>query len=157
MSERSVIHNTFVLERSFTKTPERVFAAFSDPALKQRWFAASTSNHAVEKFELDFRVGGLEITQSRFGEGSPFPGVEMVNEERFQDILPNQRIVTASTMTIGGRRISASLVTVELLATDTGTDMVFTHQAAFFEGSDGPAMRQDGWNLLLGRLEKALA
>jgi len=157
MTEQSVLHSTFVLERSFPKPPDQVFAAFSDAAIKQRWFAANTENHKTEKFELDFRVGGFELTESRFGENSPFPHVAMINEERFQDIVPNQRIVTASTMTIGERRISASLVTVELLATATGTDLLFTHQAAFFEGSDGPERREDGWKLILGRLEKVLA
>jgi hypothetical protein len=29
---------------------------------------------------------------------------------------------------------------------------VFTHQAAFFEGADGPQMREAGWHQLLARL-----
>jgi len=32
MEARSVSHGTLVIERSFAKTPERVFAAFSDSA-----------------------------------------------------------------------------------------------------------------------------
>jgi len=155
MSDLTVVHNTFVLERSFPKPPDQVFFAFSDPATKRAWFAQS-ENHKVEKFELDFRVGGFELTQYRFGENSPFPGVALVNEERFQDIVPNRRIVTASKMMLGERRISASLVTVELLPTEAGTDLILTHQAAFFEGSGGPEMREAGWKKLLGQLEKEL-
>ena len=30
MQEQSVVHNTFVIERSYPKPPERVFAAFAD-------------------------------------------------------------------------------------------------------------------------------
>src|SRR5262245_23426362 len=38
MQEPSVVHNTFVLERSYPVAPERVFAALSNPAKKRRWF-----------------------------------------------------------------------------------------------------------------------
>ncbi len=52
-------------------------------------------------------------------------------------------------MSLGDRRISASLATVEFTATDKGTDLIFTDQGAFFEGSDGPKMREQGWSHLL--------
>jgi hypothetical protein len=41
--------------------------------------------------------------------------------------------------------------------TEKGTDLILTHQAAFFEGADGPKMRQDGWRKLLEKLAKELA
>ncbi len=59
-------------------------------------------------------------------------------------------------MTLGDKRISASLVTIELLPTDKGTDLICTHQGAFFEGSDGPQMREGGWRLLFDKLAKEL-
>ena len=37
-TERSVTHSTFSIERKYTAKPERVFAAFADPAKKRRWF-----------------------------------------------------------------------------------------------------------------------
>ena len=67
-------------------------------------------------------------------------------------IVPNRRIVFAGKMIIGGQCISAALCTFELLATEKGTDLLFTHQAAFFEGADGPEMRKGGWEFLLTRL-----
>ena len=39
MKDRSVTHATFVIERSYPTTPQRVFAAFSDPAKTRRWLA----------------------------------------------------------------------------------------------------------------------
>lgn len=156
MDEQSVVHSTFVIERSYPKPPEAVFAAFADAKKKRRWFAEGDS-HTTESYSLDFRVGGKERMQYRFKENSPLPGMQLTNEGEFQDIVPNRRIVTASAMTLGGQRISASLVTVELLATDAGTDLICTHQGAFFEGSGGPEMREAGWMTLFEKLAKELS
>ena len=156
MEERSVIHSTFVIERSYRATPERVFAAFADPAKKRRWFI-DADHHDVENYEMDFRVGGIERARYRFHEDTPLPGAILANEVGYQDIVPNQRIVTAGTMTLGDKLISAALVTIEFLPSDTGTDLVLTHQAAFFEGSDGPQRREGGWRKLFERLTEELA
>jgi uncharacterized protein YndB with AHSA1/START domain len=106
---------------------------------------------------LDFRVGGIERTVRRFKAGTPFPGVALVNDTTYQDIVPNRRVVFAYTMTIGDNRMSASLATVELVPTAKGTDLIYTDQGAFFEGSDGEKMREHGWGVLLDGLGKELA
>ena len=144
MKEPSAIHNTFVLERNYTKPTESVFAAFADPSKKRRWYADNETID-VEEYALDFR------------EGSPFPGGALTNEGIYLDIVRYQRIVVASRMMLGDRLISASLVTIEFLPTETGTDMIFTHQGIFFEGSGGPEMREAGWNTLFEKLAKELA
>ena len=153
MEQQSVIHSTFVIERSYAAKPDRVFAAFADPAKKRRWFLEG-GNHEVEQYELDFRVGGKEQARVRFKDGAPAPvrGMVCVNDTIYQDIVPNRRAVFASTMSIGERRISVSLMTVEFLPSDKGTDLICTHQGAFFEGADGPEMREEGWRKILERL-----
>jgi uncharacterized protein YndB with AHSA1/START domain len=154
--ERTVLHSTFVVERSYPVPPERVFAAFSDPAKKRRWFAESPGRE-VEEFTMDFRVGGNSDIRFSFKPGSPFPGKILDNHIHFQDIIPNQRIVYAYTMIMDGRPFSASLATFVFVPTATGTDLIFTDQGAFFEGSDGPQMREQGWRKLLESLATQLA
>jgi uncharacterized protein YndB with AHSA1/START domain len=149
MEQQSVIHSTFVIERTYPATPERVFAAFADPAKKRRWFVDGGGNE-VAHYEMDFRVGGREL--ARFGHGGPVKGILFTNDTSYQDIVPNRRVVFASTMAMGDKRISASLVTVEFLPSETGTDLIFTFQGAFFEGADGPEMRAAGWRKILERL-----
>jgi uncharacterized protein YndB with AHSA1/START domain len=152
MSEPTVVHSTFVLERSYLRPPEHVFAAFADPAKKRRWFAPG-DHHTVEEFTMDFRVGGAEVVRSRMGDDTPFPGVALVSEGSFFDIVPNRRVVSAATMSVGERHISTALATFELLPTEAGTDLIFTYQTAFFEGSDGPERREEGWRKLLNNLD----
>jgi uncharacterized protein YndB with AHSA1/START domain len=156
MQERSVTHSTFVIERSYPAAPERVFAAFADPAKKRRWYAEDRGM-ATEAYEMDFRVGGREFARFRFQEGSPFPGSALENETTYQDIVTNQRVVIAYTMTLEGRRFSASQATIEFVPSDQGTKLVFTEQGAYFEGSDGAQMREAGWRKLLEKLAAALA
>jgi uncharacterized protein YndB with AHSA1/START domain len=152
--QQSVIHNTFVIERSYPVPPERVFAALSDPAKKRRWFVDGGGN-TVEYYEMQFEVGGKD--RARFFHTCPMEGIPFTNEGTYQDIVPGRRVVLASTMSMGEKRISSSLTTFELLPTETGTDLIFTHQGAFFEGSDGPEMREGGWRTLLERLATSLA
>ncbi len=151
MEERSIIHSTFVIERSYSATPERVFAAFADPAKKRRWFGEGPGRE-VEHFEMDFRAGGIERGRYRFKEGTPLQGLSLSNDTTYQDIVPNQRIITAAAMTIGNKFVSADLVTIEFLPSEKGTDLICTHQGVFFEGSGGPEMREQGWRTLFDRL-----
>ena len=145
-----VVHSTFTIDRTYPATPARVFAAFSDPAKKRRWFLQG-GNREVEFHEMDFRVGGTERAGVRHGDG-PMAGVVFTNETIFLDIQRDSRIVFAYTMAMSGSRFSASLVTLELAAGGSGTRLTHTHQGAYFEGADGPANREDGWRKLLDRL-----
>lgn len=156
MKQSSIIHSTFVIEHSYPKPPEKVFQALSDPTKKRRWFAEGPS-HDLEEFAMDFRVGGSERAQYRFKKGTPIEGKVLTYRGIVQDIVPNERIVTASTMGFGDKPFSASLVTLELLPTATGTDLICTHQGTFFEGSDGPQMREGGWRKLFDNLAAELA
>ena len=150
MKERSVTHATFTIERSYPSAPQRVFAAFSDPAKKRRWFAEG-EEFEVNSFTMDFRVGGTERSSFRV------QGMDCVNDTVYLDIVPDRRIVIAYTMTLGGKRISSSQATMELLPAEKGTDLIFTEQGAFFEGADGPQMRQEGWTKLLESLAREVA
>ena len=155
MSEPTVIHSTFTIERDYPASRERVFAALSDPEKKRRWFADGEKSK-VEEFAMDFRVGGTDVTSFRAGEDSPIPNIVVTNRTTYLDIVPEERVVLAYTMNMGDRRFSASMATFELRATETGTKLIFTEQGAYFPYSDGPEIRKQGWTALLGQLAGAL-
>lgn len=148
MTERSVTHASFVIERTYDASPARVFAAFADPEAKARWFAGSPGDWESAQYELDFRVGG----QERAG-GGPAGGPIHTFEARYQDIVPDERIVVTYDMHLDDKRISVSLMTVEFKPEAEGTRLVLTEQDAFLDGYDDPAERERGTRELLDALE----
>ena len=149
-NQRSVVHSTFSIERTYPSPPSRVFAAFSNQQAKRRWFAEG-EGWEVDEFSMDFRVGGHEISRFRFKGGAP-----MGNDTIYLDIVPDQRIVIAYTMTVEDMRISVSLATVEIAPADDGTHLVYTEQGAFFEGAKAAKQRENGCRWLLEQLADEL-
>jgi uncharacterized protein YndB with AHSA1/START domain len=150
MAERSVVHATFTLERTYDAAPARVFGAWADPVAKRRWFIEG-EGWQVDEFTPDFKIGGFERSRFRFKGGAP-----VRNDTTYHDIVPNERIIFAYTMTIGEDRISASLATIEFKPDGGGTRLLFTEQGAFLDGLDKPESRQGGWGELLEALGRAL-
>jgi uncharacterized protein YndB with AHSA1/START domain len=145
MTERSVAHATFTIERSYDAPPARVFSAWADRAAKARW-AACHAEH-----ELDFRVGGREL--SRGGEPG---GPVYTTEAWYQDIVRDERIVYTYTLDADDTRVSVSVVTVEFTREGAGTRMTFTEQGAFLDGHDTGAHREHGTQVGLARLDAEL-
>jgi uncharacterized protein YndB with AHSA1/START domain len=157
-NEAAIVHGKFTLERKYPQSPAKVFAAFADPAKKRRWFV-EVKGFEIVSFDMDFRIGGR--LRSRFlfpgHPDAPIPaGTPMGNDAVYLDILPDRRVVLAYSMSTNDIPFSASLATFELIPDGTGTKVVATEQGAYFENSDGPAMREQGWRGLLESLAREL-
>ena len=143
----TVTHATFTLERVYPAPPKRVFAAWSDPAAKARWFAGPTSDH----HELDFRVGGREIARGTHDSQA------MTFESRYQDIVPDERIVFASSLYEGTELATVSVTTVELRPDGDGTRLQLTEYGAYLDGREEPAWRKQGTADQLAALAEELS
>lgn len=152
-SERRALHGSFTLTRDIAAPPSRVFGAFSELAVRRRWFGVpgepGTAHH-----ELDLRVGGGEITRGTFAPSGVPEHIEY--RSHFYDIVVDERIVYTYELLLDGRLRSVSLVTVELAAHDVGTRLTITEQYVFValtgDGRDDIGERRGGTQLQLNGL-----
>lgn len=147
---RTVEPATFTLERSFYQAPAQVFQAFTDIDIKRRWFAEG-EGWTTDSYTLDVREGGREEGTFRFEGGAPIR-----NETIYLDVVPDKRLVLSYCMIIDGKRISASLATVEFLPDGQGTKLIYTEQASFLDGADTCKSREEGCGYLLDTLGRVL-
>lgn len=144
---RTVVHDTFVIDRRYSASPARVFTAFADPATKKQWW----DDADIEKnapHVIDFRVGGRESMAGDI----PGGGTSFSYDAVYQDIVDNARIVYSYEMTMDGQRISVSVATLEFLADGDGTRLILTEQGTYLDGLDTSAQREEGTRGLLDAL-----
>jgi uncharacterized protein YndB with AHSA1/START domain len=134
MTEHSVVHATFSLERTYPAAPARVFAAWAQPAAKAVWFAGPAAEH-----QLDFQVGGHEAVRGRNDEGDV-----LTFEATFCDIVSPARIVYSSTLSVRDTVATVSITTVEISAAGNGTRLVLTEQGTYLDHLEDPSWRESG-------------
>ena len=142
MTDRSVNHSTYTLERTYAAPPAEVFAAWSDPATKATWFAPEDG-----RYSLDFRVGGTEAVHG--GEG-----MELVARSEYHDIIKDERIVYTTSLFANEVLSTVSLTTVLFIGEGGGTRLVLIEQGTFLDGQEQPDWRRQGtgdWLNALGR------
>jgi uncharacterized protein YndB with AHSA1/START domain len=146
VTERSVTHATFTIERVYNAPQARVFAALSDPREKTQWFHGP-EEWGPEEYSMDFREGGIEVSR-----GGPRGGPLIAYEARFEDIVTGERIVSTYVMRQDDKRISVSLATVQLHPEGSGTRLTFTESGAYLDGFDQSGMREHGTAEILDAL-----
>jgi uncharacterized protein YndB with AHSA1/START domain len=142
----STLHETLVFEREIAAPIEKVFAALADPVERAKWGKPSDGSVLIYD-EEDFREGG----QDRFRCGAKTdPNIHGVT--RYLDIVTNQRIVSSETIEMNGKRLCASLTTVEFVAEGDKTKLKSTTQLASFIGVDMVKGHRSGTNDSLDNL-----
>jgi uncharacterized protein YndB with AHSA1/START domain len=153
-----VKHGSFDLRVHIAAPPERVFAAFAEPALRTRWFKLPGPSRTAEH-ELDFRVGGGERARNHFVSGDMDERVEY--RSRFIDLEPAEHLVYVYEAYVNDVRRWASLVTIRLAAQDGGTRLDWIEQYTYLvlsspDGAQDFAHIRGGTRLLLNGLSLAV-
>lgn len=139
------------LERVIPATPERVFAAWTQPALLSKW--STPDDLTTGEGDLDLRVGGNwrvvmhaknGITHEAFG--------------TYREITPPSRLVYTHAWRnegAGSGNSPETLLTVEFFAEPRGTRVVLT-QVGFGTAASRDGHR-GGWTSALTQLETLFA
>ena len=142
-SDGSLVQLTRVLRAS----PGKVFAAWTDPALLERWWIG-VGGWVDAKAEVDLRVGGRYHLSMQDDRGA-LHGVVGV----YTEVAPADRLGFTWTWENDPsvmRGSEGSLVDVVLRESPDGTQLALTH--AGLGGNLVKDMHEEGWNALLTSL-----
>ncbi|SDU73782.1 SRPBCC family protein [Jiangella alkaliphila] len=152
MIERKLTHSTFAVEREYKVPAEKVFQAFADPSIKATWFDDPGGGWTLIDSSSDFREGGHEHNESRFGTDGPVSRFDA----RYHEIVEDLRIVYSYEMRVDGTRLSVSITSIELAGTAAGTLLTMTEQGVFFDGLENTEQRRQGLRDVLEALAGAV-
>ncbi|MEX3007295.1 SRPBCC domain-containing protein [Hoeflea sp. TYP-13] len=143
-----IVHETIRVERLFKAAPERVFAAWEDSDARRRW-EPTPEDMEMDYESFDFRAGGYEKSHlKKNGE------VIVSFDTWFIDIVPASRIVSAVRVISNSAAFSCMQSTIDFRPEGTGTRLVCCEQAAFMTGQSMRSAHENGWGVMLDRLEK---
>lgn len=135
------------ITRTFSATPEEVFDAWTTPSTFAVWFG--TAAIPVDDVEMDVRVGGAWKATMRLPDGSL---KRWVGE--FTEVHRPTRL--ALTLTDVPDEPAREPVTVDIVATDSGTRMTMEQAAEGFDDTAKAALTA-GYGAFFDAMEKAIA
>ncbi len=138
-----------VIHRIIDATPEKLFRAWTEPALLVRWFAPLPWTTATA--QLDVRTGGtsLVVMRSPEGEEVPCPGV-------YLEVVPNERLVVTDAYVSAWEPSQKPFMTLILTFERSGTKTIYTARVRHWSVADREAHEQmgfrTGWELATDQL-----
>lgn len=146
MGESATVHATLIFERMIPATSDQVFTAYADIDEREKWGVPS-DNTALIYVHADFREGGEDVFRC-----GPKANPNIHGTTRYLDVVVNRRIVSSETISVDGRRLCASLTTLELNPDGDHTKLKSTIQLVSFVGQDMVKGHENGTNASLDNL-----
>lgn len=142
-SLKAEIKPSLTLKRRFNVAPEKVYAAWTEPAQIAKWFGPDAG--AVTRAETDLRVGGRYTIVFHTEDGE-----EHYVSGAYREVVPNQRLQFTWAWRSTPER--ESLVTILVKPEGNGSILTLIHEQFF----DEPARdrHEQGWTGCLDKLER---
>jgi len=137
---------SLTLKRRFNATPEKVYAAWTDPEKIAKWFGPEQVE--TLRAQADARVGGgfRIVMRSPDGEEHDVSGV-------YREVVPNEKLVFTWAWRSTPER--ESLVTILIKPDGAGSLLTLIHEQFFDEIARDH--HREGWTGCLDKLERFLA
>ncbi|MFC7399991.1 SRPBCC family protein [Chelatococcus sp. GCM10030263] len=139
-----------VLTRLINAPREKLFRAWTDPALVRQWFAPLpwTTPHV----ELDVRAGGSNLIVMRDPEGNDFP-----NRGVYLDVVENARLVMTDAYETAWQPSEKPFMTAIVTFADEAGGTRYTARALHWTVADREAHEKMGFHEGWGRCADQLA
>jgi uncharacterized protein YndB with AHSA1/START domain len=144
-----------VLERTINATPDKLYRAWTEPALIKQWFCPKP--WVVSHVENDVRTGGSSLIVMKGPEGQevPNPGI-------FLEVVPNQKLVFTDAYTKAwepsGKPFMTGILTFEDLG---GGKTKYTARVRHWNADDKATHEKmgfhEGWGKATDQLEELVA
>jgi uncharacterized protein YndB with AHSA1/START domain len=138
---------TLSLERTFDAPRHAVFAAWTDPEVLRRWWAAGPDWDTPEA-DVDLRVGGAYRLAMR----DPGSGDVYVVGGQYTEVAPPERLVYTWTWEHDSPGSAESLVTVVFRDDGPRTTVLLTHTG--FADAAAVARHEHGWHAVMDSLAR---
>ena len=135
------------ITRFFDAPREDVFDAFTNADAMCEWYGPET--FTCPRVESDARVGGKYLIEMRSPDGAPF-----IVSGVYREIQSPKKLVFTWAWLEGKAFGNESLVTINFIAKDGGTEMTLHHTG--LASVEDAAAHEAGWNGGLDKLRKKL-
>ncbi|WP_414664781.1 SRPBCC family protein [Horticoccus sp. 23ND18S-11] len=140
-----------VLTRILNAPREKVYAAWTTPALMQQWFAPKP--WTTPRVELDLRPGGASLIVMRDPQGNEFP-----NRGVYLEVVKNERLVFTDAFTTAWEPSEKPFMTGVLTFEDAGNGTTrYTARVRHWSVADRDAHEKmgfhQGWGQCASQLE----
>ena len=142
-----------VLTRLIAAPREKVFQAWTDPALMLKWFTPKPWE--TVRVETDVRPGGSSLIVMRGPDGTEFP-----NRGVYLEVVPNERLVFTDAFTDAWKPSDKPFMTGVLTFEDEGGKTRYTARVLHWNTADREAHEKmgfyEGWGKATEQLCEAI-
>ncbi|MBD3664054.1 SRPBCC domain-containing protein [Sulfitobacter aestuariivivens] len=143
--------DTFTYARTYPLPSKRMWHLMTDPTMREKW-GVPDDGMVMKVVTSDLRVGGVD--HHRCG---PADNPEFEVETRWYRLDGPSDAVFTETITAGGARLGASLVTYNIAGDGTGSTVKVTVAVSSFVGPDMIAEFNAGWTGGMESLDRLVA